>query len=193
MYELASADDLVQIFADTVVLYQKKPVYVNRVGADRTLRIYSLEDMKTKLGDVDVENEELDFTPVPLGFCNHDKDAFYVQRLPKRQYKQGLCKANMVVSAITGNASREGANSIVTAKVRSLAHCIEGRYPSIASAISSIVEGGCRSVAFCRTFALDENLFVYYKSDKVGVMNEDTQKVSFLRNMKHLQEVFRAA
>lgn len=192
MYEHASAEDLVQIFSDTVVMYRKKPVYITKVDFNKGLTVYALEDMKTKLGNINVEDPDFDFTPVPLGFCNHDKDAFYLQRAPRRQYKQGLCKGNMVATGITPNASKEGGMSIVTAKVRSLAHCIEGRYPTVASAIKMVVEGGCRSAAFSRKLAIDDNLLVYYKTDKIGVMDEDSQKISFLRNMKHLKGVVHA-
>lgn len=192
MYEHASAEDLIQIFTDTVVLYRKKPVYVNKVDFDKGLIVYDLEDMKTKVGNINVEDPDFDFTPVPLGFCNHNKDALYVQRIPKRQYKQGLCKGNISALGITADASREGINSILTGKVRSLAHCIKGNYPSITSAIKMVVEGGCRSAAFARKLAIDENLSVYYKLDKIGVMDEETQKISFLRNMKHLKGIVHA-
>ena len=190
MYEEASTEDLITIFTDTVVRYQQRPVYVHGINEGKKLLIYDLEDLKIKVGTLPVNDKGFDFTPVPLGFCNHNKDALFLQRTPKRQYKQGLCKTNLSVSYLTHDAVMDGAAKII--RTRSLAHCIEGRYPSLMNAIKLITDEGYRSVAFARKLAVDENLNLFFKQEKVGMVNEIDGKFILNRTKKYLERVLYA-
>lgn len=192
MYEEASVEDLVAIFSETVVLYQKKPVFISSVNADKCFNTYSLENMKEKVGVLSVTDKDFDFLPVPLGFCNHNKDALFLQRIPKRQYKQGLCKTNLKVNTITDDADGDGIKQLQGIKVRSLSHCIGGLYPTLENAISLIVKEGYRSVAFARKLAIDTDLALFYTDYKVGMVDETTGKFSINRTMKHLERVVHA-
>lgn len=190
MYEEASVDDLMTIFSDTVIRYQKKPVYVTGVSPMKNLLIIDLEDMKKKeQKEVSLSDPAFDFSPVPLGFCNHNNDAVFLQRIPKRQYKQGLSKNSLFVKEITDDVSVESLSTLKQAKGRSLAHCINGTYPSFTTVIKHILKGACRSMAFSRNLAVDSDGTLFYNDTEIGMVDLETQKIVLKRTAKHMERI----
>ncbi len=190
MYEEASVDDLVQIFAETVVRYKQQPVYIQTVRANKRLKVLQLDTMSV-LDDIPVSDANFDFAPVPLGFCNHKENAFYLSREPRRQYKQGLNPKNLNVYQILP-VPRDVVQEIAMCKGRSLSHCIQGLYPDLKQAIKCVLEKDYKSIAFDRRWAIDENLSLYFKRNKVGVIDADDHKPTFTRPFTYLKEVFNA-
>lgn len=190
-YEEASLDDLTTILHNTVIRYRKKPVFVKEVDG-RELWLTSLENPKEKANPVSLSDLEIDFTPVPLGFVNFNKYAYYITRVPSRQYKQGLSTGNIAIEAVEENHDTIfGIQTLQNVCNKSLAACILGRYPCLEQAIKDVVEGA-KSVAFSRQFAIDEHFDLLFKTERVGSVNGETGEVWFKRTKQHIKDVFYA-
>lgn len=194
MYEKASVDDLAQIFTDSVIVYDGEPVYVKSVSKDRELSVIPLNKPFTaaNIKTVNIEDGKFNFTPVSLGFCNEGGDSFYVTRVPKRQYKQGLVKTSISAQYINEGYSNDGLRKVRGLVCCSMYSCIKGEYPSIETAIKSIDKKGTRSIAFSRNFSIDEEFNLYYKTDKVGMIDVYSGKYSFNKSKMFLKELLDA-
>lgn len=92
--------------------------------------------------------DEIDLTPVPLGFANHgDKMSFFCRRPLRRDWKQGLSTGNMV---IYGDAKRDFNWDMLT-------NTILNKFPKLSEVVAHIKKGGTRSRAFSRDFGLSSN------------------------------------
>lgn len=141
--------------ADTVVCHNGRPFYVHRIMPAMVAMGIDLVSNK----DVSVPAVELELTPVKLGYCNFNKKAFYVCRIPSRRYKQGLRKDNMRCTALNGGAAR--------LEYAQLANTIMGVFPDFQKCIDNVVN--LHSMAWNRDWAMDKLGFVYYRgTDIVG-------------------------
>lgn len=191
-YEEAGLDDLNTLFLQTVIRYKKQPVYVKAITNNRELVLQALENVKEKFPEISLTDSDLDFTPVPLGFANYNGNAFYLSRIPSRQYKQGLASNNLVVDCLTeGNKTALASKELKKVCNRSISSCILGKYPSLQQALKLITEGAL-SVAFHRQFAVDEDWNILYKTESVGSVNGDTGEVWFKRTKGYLKGVLNA-
>ena len=102
--------------------------------------------------------DEIDLTPVPLGFANHgDKMSFFCRRPLRRDWKQGLSTGNVV---IYGEAKRDFNWNMLT-------NTILNKFPKLDEVIHYVKKGSARSKAFSRDFGLSssngDTLLVYRK------------------------------
>lgn len=185
MFEDSTTDDLRMIFDDSLIIYKKEPVMVKTV-IDRSL---FLKDIirKKELGLVPITDNNLDFTPVKLGFCNEGRDAFYVTRAPLRQYKQGLCRGNLNIHRLHDEYDKVGMDKLSKMNSEGLVNCILGRYPNLNEAIELITENKMNSVAFNRFFAIDSDFRIYHRNNDVGILDPTTLKIITRRSTHYVQ------
>ena len=138
---------------NTIVLYEGDPVEIEHVGDG--LAVYT----KLKGGGADrCHLSSLDLTPIRLGYFNHDGDAYYLKRLPKRHdWRQGLRGNNVNMPRLLNQGV--------------VALC-KGTYPPFERACS-MVEDGHSVVAFSRQFAIDSSGDLEYRGNYIvgGVQN----------------------
>lgn len=150
----------------TIVRLNDYPVYVQEVNDDWTASIMFLNSgKKATTGDIR-EQEGLDISPVPLGFCQIGQQASYLMRMPRRRTKQGLSEDS--ISSHDGNSSsvrRDNAYS------KSLHNTITNVYPSLSTAIS-MLDKSFTSVGIARNWAVTRidgfNVLMYKYYGPVG-------------------------
>lgn len=191
MYEDVEYKDLVQIFAESVIRWNKTPVYVKAVNRLNELVLQELGNKKEII--TKVSDELLDFTPVPLGMCNEGKDAFYLTRIPYRQYKQGVCKQSLRIKFISKNYDELAADKLLTMKSQGLKECINGDYPTLQNAIEKIRgDEGVKAIAFSRQFALDGDFNIFFKTERVGIYDADANQFVLSRKNTYLEGLLNA-
>lgn len=116
---------------------------------------------------IEVKWNNLDITPVPLGYVNSGGSAFYLTRIPmRRDWKQGLRGNNMGTS---------NGRLLERLSDRVLAKTIENTYPSFKEVFETMVkEGGAiLSRAFSRNFSITNRLEIEYKGRfSIGKIDE---------------------
>lgn len=135
---------------ETIVRLKGEPVYVYNVRNGMKVQYGVLKDLDTIL---ECQLEELDLHPVPLGYCNYNKLASYLSRVPmRRDWRQGLRRGNFV------SLSGIDANRI---PYESLRQAILGDYPTFTAAVEAV--GKVKSIAWHRHWAVNINGQVLYK------------------------------
>lgn len=133
--------------------------------------------------------EELDLTPVPLGFFSYgERASAFCVRKPTRKPVQGLSSCNIHIynhHDFTMNFSW-----------RYLLQPIFNTYPKVEDAIKELKNSSCTgSTAFAREFAVDRRspntpLYLMYRTHQVGVVEDGNLKLDddkmFLS--EHLEE-----
>lgn len=154
--------------------------------ADKAVKVDGLMDVEnvavsyiTRGGRATVKLKELDITPVPLGFCNYNGSVTYLSRSPVRNdWKQGLRN-----KTLRSSSPRWGVDEI---PFKAIGTTIDGLFPSLERAFANVKDRELEAMAWCRDFAIDNNLNIFYKT--VGVVGAflDTTERRF-----HLEKPFR--
>lgn len=141
---------------ETIVRLKSEPVYVYGVTAGMRVQYSTLEDMTTVNF---CQVEELNLKPVPLGYCNYNKQACYLSRIPmRRDWRQGLRRGNF--------ASLSGANAD-RIPYEVLRQCILGDYPTFPAALEVVKR--VKSIAWHRHWAIDSEGRILHKGSQVPV------------------------
>lgn len=127
---------------------------------------------------------DIDLTPVPLGFANHgDKMSFFCRRPLRRDWKQGLSTGNMI---IYGDAKRDFSWGMLT-------NTIINKFPKLNEVVRYVKKDSGRSKAFSRNFGLSSlngDVALVYRKFVVGRLDGDNLVLSrdkfFLE--EHLRE-----
>jgi hypothetical protein len=166
----------------TVVRHNNEPFIVSKIGITGVvLGAY----LTNALEPVQVDLDDLNLEPVPLGYVNYNNSSYYVVRKPmRRDWRQGLRMANI---AFIGPA---GFHDLPHKSIRKT---ILGEYPKIEAAVAKL-RGGVDKIAFSRHFALTSNLDLEYKGnclvgkyDKVFTLEEPFKYLT-----EHLMETIYA-
>lgn len=136
--------------AETIVRLGKEPIFVFSVRSGMTVQYAPLSDLTdVKICHID----ELNLQPVPLGYCNYNKHASYLTRMPmRRDWRQGLRRGNFC-SLNAVNADR--------IPYESLRQAIIGDFPSLAAALEAAKK--VKSIAWHRHWAVDNFGQLFYK------------------------------
>lgn len=151
------------------------------VGGDGTVVVRDLlgKEEQTKLN-------ELDLTPVELGFVNFGGKAPYLARMPARHYRQGF-RENILRSVVNGK------NFYINyGKELLLAH--KNMYPSINNCVEEVYNGEVEGRAFCKKFAIIKtrgDLGLSYKDKLVGIVDHKKDKVVLNNKFLFLEEVLK--
>lgn len=135
---------------ETIVRLNGEPVYIYNVGPGMKAKYGTLDNLdQEKFCQV----EELDLKPVPLGYCNFNKVASYLTRMPmRRDWRQGLRRGNFV-----------SLNGIAAERIPydCLYQVIKGDYPSFAAALEASKK--VKSIAWHRHWSVDCKGDVFHK------------------------------
>jgi len=192
---------------NTVVLYDGKPVYIDRVAnhnGDDVFRVYARPLPLDKRADpLDeqfrkfISSKKFDLSGFKMGFMNIKGHSVYMSRLPRKQYKQGLAQATLGVEYLGKQGPYDMKAAGLDLRLTNLiylkefAAMLEGKYPSFNEA-KKMLDNGANTVAFHREFALGKDdeldglVYLYHKRDKVGFILNDT--VNLANKMQCLKE-----
>lgn len=135
---------------ETIVRLGKEPIWVYQVMPGMMVKYAQLADfdeIKT------VHIDKLDLTPVPLGYCNYNKYACYLSRMPmRRDWRQGLRRGNFV------SLSGVDANRIPYEALRQV---IVGDFPKFDAAVKAVEK--VSSMAWHRHWAVDKGSNIFHK------------------------------
>jgi hypothetical protein len=180
-YEYAHAK-----LSGSIVRYRGDPVTVLGVNQEEGAAI---KNHVTQLCTC-VPLEELDLTPVPLGYMNLGNGANYLTRIPHRSWKQGVRSGSIsTFSKYACNFSVEGVE---------LTNTILGRYPKLEKCFELLVCGEVRARAFTRLFSLGtpgkKGFSLFYKDLWVGRMDPlKSKSVDFNSEYEYLTELLEEA
>lgn len=149
---------------ETVVMCRGLPVVVDDIRAKTAaLRILNTNEQLI------VKADELDITPVKLGYINESNRALYLTRTPMREdWRQGL-RARSI--RVVGYDSK-----IYEPAPASLYDTILGIYPKLEYCFSVVKANVADSFAFSRNFALkNEGKLLYKGKWEVGHIEENKQ------------------
>lgn len=140
---------------ETIVRLGSEPVYVHSVGPGMLVTCHLLKNDDV----VNCKIDDLDLRPVPLGYCNYNKVACYLSRIPmRRDWRQGLRRGNFC--SLSGYSADRIPYSVV-------GEAIKGEYPSFDKALIAI--GKVKSIAWHRHWAMDNTGRVLYKGGETPV------------------------
>lgn len=175
---------------DSVIRYRDRLVRVTEVsGVNRlghpTVNLTRLEDGHIHT-NVDVFDEALNYTPIPLGYVNCYGHALYLSRMPQRRWRQGLTAESL---AVTPRINRV-VNTNELLRSRILQWVVDNTYPTIKGALETIDNLQARTVAISRQFAIgqEKTLFFRGSSYPIGGLVEGVPR--FNRGYQYLREMF---
>jgi hypothetical protein len=159
-----------QRLVGTIVMYADRPVMVNNIDDEM---IAHIKDLITGEGKYAKYDNDFDITPVPLGYCNIKKSAYYLSRSPMRKdWKQGL-RAQTVRAVLSGLGHvpfEELPNSALGLTIMNV-------YPSFEEVVELVTKKKYHTIAFNRSFAVDENLNIWHKGvRKIGTIIDAATK-----------------
>ena len=141
----------------TIVRHDGKAVLVEGVGKKGAVISLLRADTEPKI----VKLDDLDLSPVKLGFCNINMDVSYLTRMPmRRDWRQGLRKGNFV--SVFGTIAE-------LVPFPNLADTIENIYPSLEECLATpnnTFKAWCREWAIGKSSTKERPL--YYKNTAVG-------------------------
>jgi hypothetical protein len=161
----------------TIISYNDTPIYVvevNRRGKGIFLQASNISTDE----DLEVDIDDVDFTPVRLGYVNRTRrSATWLSRIPIRAWEQGLCSNHI--------SSTEGHFDPVEER-KNLYKTIKGDYPTIEKA-SKLMD----KTAFARDFAILGSDIYYKDLDIVGSYQNQNivLKDRYMYLREYIQEV----
>lgn len=174
----------------TIVRVKGKAAYIDQITAKRI----SYTDWVTG-GAEEAKIEDMDITPVPLGYCNTMKVTPYLVRYPVRQdWKQGL--RHKTLKTICNHDIKVTSEMIPWADVFKT---INGEFPKFEEVLKIIHDnrGVVRSMAYSRDFAIYSDKTVWYKEQfAIGTVEDiDTTDgiVSIKEEFEWVRDAFEAS
>lgn len=137
---------------------------------------------------------EMDITPVPLGYCNTMGLTTYLVRYPVRQdWKQGL--RHKTLKTIGPKALRVTSDMIPWVDVFKT---INGVYPKFLEVVKHLHDNkDIRSEAYCRDFAIYQDMTIMYKEQfiigTVEDVNANDGVVSIKEEFEWIRDAFEAS
>lgn len=107
--------------------------------------------------------QELDMTPLKLGFVNCPTYCSYTSRMPSRHYKQGLTP-----NTLFRHPAKGGGYGGINFNSQSVARCALGIFPSLINCTERVTCGEVKSSAFSRNFAVDYSKSLLFRTKTVG-------------------------
>lgn len=165
-----SIRDLTMMYRGTVVRHELGLIYVREIQEDYIVDAFSLKNQE--LIRFPYEEGSLSNLKDRLGYLNLGTNCSFLYRSPKRVYKVGISKENVMVKrgdhALTYAERKAEADVLNSLTSLQLYNTLVGNYPNLVNAYKQAkVCNGC--VAFDRQFAIDYTGTVYYKCEKVGM------------------------
>ena len=183
MYD--NARDAQRYLDHSIIRIKNTPVMVIQCYEDGGEVILDVKYLRTgKRKEINIKDESLNFKPVPLGYgVTLAGGIYFVVRLPRRRWKQGLHQESLAFKDRLGVAidltTNQGQHSI--------ANTIQGKFKSFKEALA---EGGI----FHRYFyikKLQDREILEYKGDPIGSFREGRLELKEEYNYleKYVEEV----
>lgn len=190
---------------NTVVLYDKRPVYITRVsmpngdegeGKKEIARVFFVElpTGNKMAGETRkyLSSRNFDLTPFKMGYMNWNGKAIFVSRSPVRQNKQGLSAATAVFTDVKGQKSAD-INFAYAIRAQAFVDMIDGKYPSFREAGDRLGDKETHSVAISRSFAflIDhdlEALLLLHKGVRCGIAMKNDKALNIPPKFHFLRE-----
>lgn len=166
---------------ETIVRRGGKPVFIYSVNPGMIVHYCELSDIEQGQPQ-SAHIDEFDLHPVPLGYCNYNKSAGYLSRVPmRRDWRQGLRRGNFVAQG--GGVQGERIPYEVLAQV------IVGDYPTFTAALDVVRK--IKSVAWHRHWCVNSALEVFYKGGMRPVGNVENCEVVLASKYHYLTEALK--
>jgi hypothetical protein len=177
MFEVA-IDDLRRDFKGNAVMYKNRPVYIEDVAKDGTVRYLDLYTQRSKYAPFSLK----DFTVASrrLGFINSMGSVIYAARIPMRKYYMGLCRHNVKmygISVLYPHGKGETQHRLNSFMVPEIADALLNKYPTLEECVDQL-KGFEGARAFDKQFAIDEMGGVFYKTKCVGQLPKNARKTA---------------
>lgn len=163
-----------------VILWNGVPHCINT--EDNTLNITDLVTGEMVARSVSPDHEYLDIAAFELGYINTEVGAYYLSRIPARQFKQAITTGSVIEYKLTHNGlGRDGLGRgsrwLMTEEFRNR---YLNPFPSFDQAIR-MFSADRPSVALSPSVAItkkrDGSYIVYYKLEEVGMIKPNTRTV----------------
>lgn len=165
---------------ETIVRKGKEPIFVYNVGPGMKVEYVPLGD-KAAEGTSFCHIDELDLKPVTLGFCNYNKYATYLARMPmRRDWRQGLRR---------GNFAGFGPMDPQRIPYESLKQVIIGDYPTFDACLKALKT--VKSIAWHRHWAMTNYGDILYKSKAYPVGKLENNEVKLDESFAYLSEALK--
>lgn len=202
-----STGDASSALRDSIVMREGRPWYVTNVGgtaphgivlAGVPLGSFIAGRIESRATSFELDYKKVTWNSFPLGYTQVEGSAYYLSRIPNRQWKRGLSRNNIHVRA---DAAFGGLGLNWTAWFgKPLENTLLGKYPSYEKAIELLKEyeeeneGNTNSVAFNRFMAIsfDElgQLKLHLKGDVVAY-GDDKNAFKLGKYHKYLENMLR--
>lgn len=183
-----SVSDLRQMFSDTIVRYNKNPVYIAHISNNRFVDCVNIGNGKEFT--VAFDDVGWDFKPINTGYVNIQGFALFITRMPLRQFKQGLHHDNIKIKLNSNRDDgrlRKAYDRVRGLNCRPIYQMAKNIYPSIQQAIE-LLEDNNVEVAFDRQFAINSAGDLFYRSELVGNVDMETATPIFFKEFEFLRK-----
>jgi hypothetical protein len=193
-------NDIQQRLHGTICRYKGEPVYVYydvpriRLKHPVTMKIL-VDEIKEDDPDFDISSPELGYMNFSfLGEKNPKVRVLYVEREPRKRYRQGLCSSHLTYSDITGNSGTlhiPGMAYEHFIKSQGFYDMLVGNYFSLDDVFGALEEEAvmlgdvkiaCTQMALSKDTAIEKTRSgvyqVYFKADNVGWVAPGTRTVN---------------
>ena len=161
--------------AGTIIKLDGKAVKLSHCFGDMMALVVDISTGQDK----EVKLDDLDLSPIQLGYVNRGGEAYYLKRLPKREdWRQGLRCNNVSHHQMLGMG---------------VVQLLSGDYPTFEEAHERVTAYEQNSVAFSRVFAVEMYGYLRYKGrDCVGKVGKDA-KITLHPTFLYLTEALKEA
>lgn len=163
-FPYTNVTDARQHLHQTYVLFDGKPAFVADIteapsGLMAMLEIYGAEVIHTSLWDTRIQTRGF-----KLGYVNLSNGVTYLQRIPRRQYQQGLSNNNVLSS------NGDGFSRI--ARSKAFYQAMTGVYPTIPECIKLLEakDSAAFHVDFCLSRLNSGLIELMYQNTSIGVL-----------------------
>lgn len=122
----------------------------------------------------DIRDGKFNMAAFPLGYVNFNGKAFYLQRIPTRKYKQGLCKHNAFCKTPVRDL-----NDVFFSP--GFADMFAGSYPNLEVCTQALYDFALDGMAFGRQWAVSRGprgALLQYKNRSVGTVEGGKPELS---------------
>lgn len=198
-------EEITMRLQNTIVLYDKEPVYITRIQAGgqegddgkEIARVYFRSLPFTgKDGKAEVRkylsSRNFDLSPFKMGYFNHKGEAHYASRAPVRQNKQGLSDNSVSFTDYAGRNSRNMGFATMVAS-QGFVDMVHNKYPSFKEAGDLLGDKDTSSVAISRSFAFHidhdlDALLLRHKGVKCGIAMKSDKALKIPPKFHFLRE-----
>lgn len=184
----------------SVVIYDGCPVYISEVGypeegQDEVARVYfktlpvsAYDPLKRKY----LSSRKFDLSPFKMGYCEVNGSVYWVERVPRRQYVQGLSEASVYISPLDKQKENLSFGRLI--KSECLNDFVAHNYRPVEESLGMIRAGVAQEAALWHSFAAslhDDLGFIclHHNEKPFGIiLKNDLSTVIISNKFKYLKE-----